>query len=571
MQVKLQTHTRTFLPKDFNISDWDSIKPYYEDVLHQPIQDAGELNAWLKKVNELDAVVKEDVAWRYIKMTCDTTDQVLADRYSYFMEQIVPHVSEYTDLLNKKYYDSPFRNALTDPAIRIFDALVQNEIELFRSENIPLQSEASVKCQQYGSMIGAMTIELDGETLTVQQASARLQSPDRNLRENVWHKISERRVQDETKLDTLFDELRTLRNQIALNAGFKSYSDYRFKELARFDYTQEDGKAFHTAVEKVVRPLYEKISNLRKEKLGLQSLRPWDTRVDIWGNEPLKPFTDGADLLQKTITLFDRLKGDLAQMIRTMDKMGHFDLSSRIGKAPGGYNYPLHETGVPFIFMNAVGTQADLKTMVHECGHAFHSFLTKDLALNAYKDVPSEVAELASMSMELISMDYWDTFYQNADDLRRAKLNQLTGTITILPWIATVDAFQNWIYDHPNHTVQERGDAWVQLYDRFHGDELDWTGFENIKRASWQMQLHIYEVPFYYIEYGIAQLGALQVWKNYKQNPEQGLNQYLKGLSVGYTKPIPEVYKDAGVSFDFSETMMQDLFSFVEKELDLLM
>jgi len=570
MSTITQTNQRTFLPAHFIVTDWNTLQPFYDQVLHQSIANKADLEAWLLKINELDSVVKEDLAWRYIKMTCNTADKELADRYNYFMEEISPKLSEYGNLLNRKYYDCPFRQELSDAAIQILDQLVANEIELFRAENVSLHSESAVKCQEYAGIIGAMTIELDGETLTVQQASARLQSPDRSLREKVWQKISERRLQDENSLDNLFDELRTIRNQIARNAGFDSYTDYRFKELARFDYTKENCQAFHNAVEKVVKPLYEKLSATRKEKLGLAELRPWDTRVDIWGDQPLRPFTDGDDLLQKTIQLYHRLSPEIGKMIETMNRMGHFDLTSRVGKAPGGYNYPLHESGVPFIFMNAVGTQSDLKTMVHECGHAIHSFLNKDLPLNVYKDVPSEVAELASMSMELISMDYWDTFYSNSDDLRRAKLNQLTGTITILPWIAAVDAFQNWIYDHPNHSIPERREVWNQIYDRFHGEELNWSGYENVKKASWQMQLHIYEVPFYYIEYGIAQLGALQVWKNYKQDAQKGLAQYLKGLSVGYTMPIPDVYATAGIAFDFSEAMMRDLFNFVEQEYNQL-
>ncbi len=254
-------------------------------------------------------------------------------------------------------------------------------------------------------------------------------------------------------------------------------------------------------------------------------------------------------------------------MVATLDNLGHLDLGSRVGKAPGGYNYPLHETGVPFIFMNAVGTQSDLTTMVHECGHAIHSILTRDLPLGSFKNVPSEIAELASMGSELITMDHWDQFYHDSQELRRARIQQILRSITILPWIATVDAFQTWIYDHPTHTRAERQAQWLALHARFFGETVDWTGLDAQRAYQWHRQLHIFEVPFYYIEYGIAQLGALQVWQNYKRDPQAGLSNFLRGLSLGYTRPIGQVYEAAGVRFDFSPAMLRSLVQFVREQL----
>jgi oligoendopeptidase F len=261
-----------------------------------------------------------------------------------------------------------------------------------------------------------------------------------------------------------------------------------------------------------------------------------------------------------------RLKPELGQVIATMHEMQHLDLDSRRGKAPGGYNYPLNETGVPFIFMNAAGLHDDLVTMVHEAGHAVHSFVTRDLAYNFYKDFPSEVAELASMGMEMLSMDHWDVFYQNEEDLRRARKQQLLRSVTLLPWIATVDAFQFWLYDNPGHAPAQREDAFVQLYRRFHGNVVDYSGIEDYLRNHWQKQLHIFELPFYYIEYGIAQLGALQVWKNYREDRQKGLEMYLQGLRMGFTRPLGELYAAAGIRFDFSATMIQELVDMVLAE-----
>jgi oligoendopeptidase F len=341
-----------------------------------------------------------------------------------------------------------------------------------------------------------------------------------------------------------------------------------FRKLGRFDYSLKDCEKFHEAVEKVITPIYIQVMNDRKNQLHLDTLRPWDTIVDPTLQPPLKPFHDGNELLQKTISLFQKMKPELAEIIITMKNMGHFDLESREGKAPGGYNYPLAETGIPFVFMNAVGTHSDLTTMVHECGHAFHSFLTKDYELNAFKDTPSEVAELASMSMEFLSMKYWDIFYPNENDLRRAIYEQIVRSITILPWVATIDAFQAWVYNHPQATLQDRKNAWLQIYDRFHGNAVDWSGFEKQKSILWQKQGHIFDVPFYYIEYGIAQMGALQVWKNSLQNYEQALSNYLNALKLGYTKTIPEIYRTANIEFDFSVDKLQELSDFVVKELE---
>lgn len=577
----LNGNGRKFVPNDFVVTNWEELCPYYEALLVASLNSRQDLEQWLDQMNELDAVVKEDVAWRYIRMTCDTSNEDLATRYRYFMEEISPKISDYSDKINHKYYESPFRTGLSQTteaeSFRIFDKLIANQIELFRSENIPLESEISVKCQKYGAIIGAMTIEHKGEDLTIQKASSFLLSYDRPFRESIWKKISNRRTTDREQLDSLFNDLLQLRSQCALNAGMVSYSDYRFKELARFDYQRKDCEKFHQAIEKVVKPIYQNQLIRRREKLGIDTLKPWDTKVDIYGSEPLVPFHSGEELLEKTIALYQKLDSlvcndnfSFAEKIITMKKMNHFDLASRIGKAPGGYNYPLHESGAPFIFMNAVGSQSDLKTMVHECGHAVHSFLMHPLRFNVFKDVPSEIAELASMSMELISMDAWDIFYHNPADLRRAKLQQLSGVLSILPWIAAVDTFQTWIYDNPTHSVKQRGDTWVEIYTRFHGNELNWTGIEQDLESSWHMQLHIFEVPFYYIEYGFAQLGALQVWKNYRENPSEGMKNYLQGLSLGYTKSIPDVYSAAGISFDFSEEMIRKLFDFVHSEIQLL-
>jgi oligoendopeptidase F len=394
-----------------------------------------------------------------------------------------------------------------------------------------------------------------------------LQSATRLVREDAWRKIWERRYQDHKTLDQLFDRLRDLRHQIAVNAGFANFRDYSFAALGRFDYTPQDCVNFHESVAEAVVPLLDQLASERKKKLGVKPLRPWDTKVDTEGHPPLKPFATGEELLEKTIKCFDRLDRELGDDLRIMRAMGHLDLESRKGKAPGGYNYPLEEIGVPFIFMNATSSLRDLVTMVHEGGHAVHSFLTRELPLKAFRNPPMEVAELASMSMELLSMDYWDVFFDNPDELRRAKLQHLESIIETLPWVATIDKFQHWIYEHPTHTDAERRENWLRIYTQFADTITDWSGFAFYKEYIWQRQLHLYEVPFYYIEYGIAQLGAIGVWRNYRKNPALGLAGYKNALSMGYKAPIREIYAAANVPFDFSRDYIRELMGFVAEEI----
>jgi oligoendopeptidase F len=304
----------------------------------------------------------------------------------------------------------------------------------------------------------------------------------------------------------------------------------------------------------------------RKHSLGVDVLRPWDKAVDPEGREALKPFNNGKELTDKTIGVFQRLDPYLGQCLSIMKEMGHLDLESRIGKAPGGYNYPLAELGVPFIFMNATSTLRDMVTIMHEGGHAIHNFLTRDLELNDFKSTPSEVAELASMSMELISMDHWNIFFTEAGDLQRAKREHLEDLIETLPWVATIDKFQHWIYENPDHTAAERVDQWNRIFDAFTDSHTDWSGLQLAKDFLWQKQLHLYEVPFYYIEYGMAQLGAIAVWRNFRKDPAKGLKGYQDALRLGYLRTIPEVYEAANVKFDFSRNYIRELMTFVREE-----
>jgi len=563
----LEKVPRSFLPENFTVTTWDALQPYFEDLKSRPLTTNEELERWLKDVSELEAVISEDASWRQIKMTCDTNNKELEEAFTYFCLEIEPKMKPYFFAINEKLLACPFTADLDKGTYFPYLRSVDNAVKLYREENVPIQAELSVLAQQYGMISGKMTVEVDEKEYTLQQAARFLQNPNRGLREDVFCKIATRRLQDKDQLNDLFDKLLERRHQLARNAGFDNYRDYKFRELGRFDYTPEDCFEFHEAVKEHILPLQKMLTLHRKQRLGLDKMRPWDTDAEPEGILPLHPFETGKELSDKAIKVFGRLRPFFSECLQTMVGMGRMDLESRKGKAPGGYNCPLAETGVPFIFMNAAGTVGDLITMMHEGGHAVHSFLSHSLPLSSFKEYPMEIAELASMSMELFTMEHWNEFFTDEEQLHRAKLDEMERVISVLPWIATIDKFQHWLYTHPGHTQLERKQNWLDILNEFSTGVVDWKGFEEYRANFWQKQLHLFEVPFYYIEYGIAQLGAIAMWRQYRENKEQALDNYMKALSLGYTKTLKELYDTAGIRFDFSPDYIKELGSFVKERL----
>lgn len=559
---------RTYLPKDFKVADWPALEPYFKELLERPLATKEDLEAWLQDISELEAVVGEDAAWRQIRMTCDTENKELEDAFTFFVTEIQPKMQPYADKLNRKLVENEYTKTLEGDAYKVYLRNVRKSIDLFRDENIPQQSEIAVLAQQFGVINGKMTVQVNGQEYTLQQAAKFLENPNRELREEVYRKIQERRLQDKEQLNDLYTKLIGLRDTVARNAGFANYRDYKFVDMGRFDYTKEECFQFQEAVKTHVRPLVDFIYDRKRQKLGLSSLRPWDTEAEPDGVKPLTPFATGEELVSKTIECFTRMNPFFGECLTKMKEMGRFDLDSRKGKAPGGYNCPLPETGAPFIFMNAAGQMHDVTTMVHEGGHAVHSFLAHNLELTAFKEYPMEIAEVASMAMELFSMDYWDVFFDNEEDLLRAKGHQLERVITIFPWIATIDKFQHWVYENPNHTLEEREENWRTILNDYTSISLDVSGLEDYRKSAWQRQLHLYEVPFYYIEYGIAQLGAIRLWMQFKKDKEGAVNNYINALQLGGTKTLPELYKAAGLKFDFSPQHISELMLFVREEME---
>jgi len=564
--MKIQKAARQFLPEDLAITDFGVLTPYFQELLERQITNLAEFDRWLLDRSELDAVLEEDLAWRYIRMSINTADTDLRAAYTAFVTQIQPELAPLEDQLNQKLAGLPFLKERNDSAHQIYFRSVRTALDLYREENIAIEAALNEEAQQYGAISAAQTIEHNGETLTMQQAALLLKEQDETLRKSIFDKMAEVRRKDRASLDALYTSLIEKRQQLAVNAGFANYRDYKFVAMGRFDYTKADCFAFHEAIKTHIVPLVKDIQAQRLQKLNKVQFKPWDLDVDPEGKPALKPFKDGSKMLQGTIAMFERIDPYFGNCLRVMDELGHLDLDSKTGKAPGGYNYPLYEIGVPFIFMNAVGTQRDLETMVHEGGHAIHSFLSRDLPLTAFKNLPSEVAELASMSMELLSMPQWSEFYNPTDHVR-AMREQIEGTLKVLPWIAQIDAFQQWIYENPTHSLSERAAHWQQLATDFGTGLTDWAGYEDLVESAWQRQLHLFEVPFYYIEYGIAQLGALGVWKNSLENYPSAIENYKKALALGYTEPMTKIYETAGVPFDFSSERLQTLASFIQNEL----
>lgn len=564
----LPVHTpRQLVPSQINLGEWNQIAPLFDQVEQRiaTAKSVPDLERALIDWSELSAALDEESSKRYIAMTCHTDNPEAEKAYLHFVEKVEPEIKPRQFKLEQAYLAQPLRAQLPQQRYEVFDRDTKLHVELFRPANIPLETEEAKLGQQYQKLSGSLTVNFRGEEKTLIQMGKYLEEPDRALRQETWELVANRRLQEREKFDEQMDGLIRLREQIAKNAGFSNYRDYAFKARGRFDYAPDDCFAFHDAIEKEVVPLQRELQAMRRSQLKLEKLRPWDLAVDPFNRPPLKPFERVDEMVTRTQRVFDRLDAGLASGFRTMQEKRLLDLDNRKGKAPGGYQSTLAESRLPFIFMNAVGLQRDVETILHEAGHAFHALATREEPLYAYRGSPIEFCEVASMSMELLGNEFLEEFY-SGPDANRARRTHLEGIVGIFPWVATVDAFQHWLYTHPNHTREERSAAWLKLMDRFGGD-VNWSGHELARANLWHRQLHIFLYPFYYVEYAIAQLGALQVWANSKRNKAEALAQYQRGLALGASRPLPELFAAAGCKFSFNRETVQPLVKLVKDEL----
>jgi oligoendopeptidase F len=552
----------------------------------RPVTSGADLEKWLQDRSELEATCCEAEANLYIAMTCHTEDSSAQQAWTTYIETVPPKLKPAVFELDRRQAELSERFGLATQGggrYRVLTRDVKAEVEIFRPANVPIQTELALLDQKYQQTTGAMTVQFDGREQTLPMMGRYQESTDRSVRESAWRAVADRRLKDAEAIDAIYDQMVPLRDRMARNAGCADFVGYAFKSKRRFDYTPQDCKAFHNACQQAVVPFVRRLDARRREQLGLgarkEPLRPWDLAVDPKGRPALKPFQGGVELMSKSVRAFERLDPELAVLLSGMGDGSNaagsangacLDLDSRKGKAPGGYQSMRDRSRQPFIFMNAAGLQRDVETMVHEAGHAFHSFLSLHEPLLHYRNPPMEFAEVASMSMELLTTPYWGEFYGNDADRARAVRLQIEKCVSLLPWIATIDAFQHWVYTHPTHTRAERTAAWLEVEGRF-GHDISWQGLEAARERLWHRQLHLFGAPFYYIEYGIAQLGAIQLWvRSLEEGERAAIESYKAALALGGSRPLPELFAAAGLRFDFGAAMVSRLLDRVEREIEKL-
>jgi oligoendopeptidase F len=556
---------RPFVPATLDATSWETLAPLYNQLLSRTLKCSDCLENLILDRSELDAAASEAEANLYINMTRHTSDTAAQDAFTAFVDNVEPNLKRVAFELDRKIAGSPFAGDLDQGRYGVLLRRLHVDVELFREENVALQTEVTKLDQEYAKINGAMSVEFDGKTLTLPQMARYFEEPDRAVRERAWRAVNERRALDADRMDDIFDRMIALRHRMAINAGFANFRDFQHRRMHRFDYTPADCATFHASVQSICVPALRKLNRERAAALGLSALRPWDLAVDPKGRPPLRPFSGADELLAKSGRVFQRMDDALGAMFASLSSGDCLDLESRPGKAPGGYQYQRQRSRQPFIFMNAAGLHRDVVTMVHEAGHAFHSILCKGDPIVDYRGSPIEFAEVASTSMELLMMPYLDEFYGQVD-ADRARRERLEKFPTLMPWTAQIDAFQHWVYTNPTHSRADRAKAWADLNARF-GPEVDWSGLEAFTERSWQRQLHLFGVPFYYIEYGIAEIGAMQVWLRSIQNERQAIELYRQGLALGGTRPLPELFRAAGCSFDFGPAVIGSLMRETESAL----
>lgn len=561
---------RRYLAADAVFGTWPVAEPYYRELAERAVGSRDELERWMLDWSELESAIAEEGAVRKVAMTCQTDDEERKARFIQFIEEVAPSAALWSDKLRRKLADLAGKHHLPEQRYEVLLRSIRNAIELFREENIPLQIESEKLDQQYGEITGAMTIQYNGEEMTLQRAARLLEEPDRALRETVWRLIDARYLKDAAPIDALYLQMVDTRTKIARNAGFDNFRDYAFRAMERFDYTPEHCFAFHDAIERVAVPAATKLAEERKRKLGVETLRPWDMDVDPDGNAPLRPFDTAERLADGCSRIFHNVNGELGDIFDEMRRRGMLDLANRKNKQPGGYQETFVERRLPFIFMNAVGTDSDVTTLLHEGGHAFHTWSCRNDPLLPYRGYPIEFAEVASMSMECLALPHLTEFY--GDDVNRSRKRFFGKIITFFPYMAMVDALQHYVYTHadvgtPAQRLEMWKDEWVRLARRF-APHIDRSGLDGSTRHAWHRKLHFFQAPMYYIEYGIAQLGALQVWMNagcpgvrpiQRERYDHAVALYRNGLTLGGSRPLPELFAAAGCKFDFSEKTLRPL------------
>lgn len=562
----------TFIPNDFDPSNFDNIQPLLQTLLDRPLTSTTDIESFLTDLTSLSEIIYEYASRKNIDNACHTDDADKEAAYLHVVREIQPKLQPFFFELQKKFLAAPERHNLTFPGSDLLAKDWQADVDLFREQNIPLQTKGAELSTEYGKICGEMLVEFEGQTRTLQQMAAFLEETDRSTRQAAFELIATRRLEDRDKINNIFQQLLDLRHQIAQNADHKDYRDYIWLQKKRFDYTPQHCHDFADSVESLIMPLLNDLDEQRRQTLNLDTLKPWDTAVDVHSRPPLRPF-DEKDIdtfIEKTRQTFDRISPDYASQFQSLKDNGNLDLDSRHGKRPGGFQAALEASKQPFIFMNAAGLQLDIEILLHEGGHAFHYIASRDIPIIFVRHASLEFCEVASMSMELLAADHYDIFYDDPQNAARAKRHQLEGVLRTLAWVAVIDQYQHWLYTNPGHSLEDRTNTWLSTLARFSSSIVDWSEHTDAQRAMWQRQLHLFQVPFYYIEYGIAQLGALNTWLNYKQDPTAALQNLNAAFALGGTKPLPQLFQTANIPFDFSQKTIAPLVTAIRNELDTL-
>jgi len=555
-----------YVPAGLDASNWDAVAPLFDELDRRPLPDASALERWLEDGSELQCAIGEAGERLYVAMTCRTDDAAVESQYLAYVTGLLPRVKPRVQALKTRYLAHPARPDLPADRFAQFDRHTANEAALFREENVASEAKEAELAQRYQKCCGAMTVPFDGAERPLAYMSRIQEETDRARREQAFVLVASRRLRDRETLDALFDALVQVRTRIARCAGFRDYRDYAFRAKGRFDYTPADCDAFAAAVERCVVPRMRARQERRRRLLGLDRLRPWDLAVDPSGRPPLRPFETADQLATGCSRIFRAVDPELGGLFEAIRARGYLDLEARKGKAPGGYQTTFEVERMPFIFMNASGTQGDVETLLHEGGHAFHALHARHHALAFNRSAPLEFCEVASMSMELLGSAHLDVFL-DPDGARRARARHAEEMLSLFAWIATIDQFQHGVYTQPDQTRAEREALWLGLKRRFGGIE-DWSGHPEALAAQWHRQVHLFAHPFYYIEYAIAQIGALQVWRNARRDPQRALAQYREALALGGTRALPELFAAAGARFAFDEQTLAPLIDAVTAELE---
>jgi len=555
---------RNFLPEKMDLASWGSYAAAAGELLSRKISSAKGLKKWLDEYCEFINVIWEEEARIYIDMTCDTTNASFSERYLNFAKNVKPELERFENEARIKIRNSRFAVNLSRRKFGRWLASLKGRSELYSEKNIPLYMQLKKTINAYQKVRAAMTVSWKGKTKTVLQMNTVLHESNREIRESAWRKTWERFAQDRKRLDTIFDAMFSLRCETAENLGLRDFREYAFKKFDRTDYSVEDCMTFHQTVEQVVVPYYREILAWKREQLGVKVLRPWDMACDNRGRKQKKTFKKISDLTKNVKSIFKEMDTELYDQFLTMENRQLLDLENRVGKRPGGYQIILDEIRLPFIFMNAVGSVQDIFTLLHECGHAFHLFQCRNQALYYNREAPMEFCEVASMSMERMGMQYLDSFLPPEQKAREIVRHNEEVFRTLI-WVCIIDSFQHWLYTHPEHTKRERNKKWIDIMERYQTG-LDWSGLYNYRKTAWHRQLHVFQYPFYYIEYGIAQLGALQMEQKFKRDPDRTLTTYKKALSYGGTLGLCDLFKKAGLTLDFSPSSVKPLMKSVFNE-----